>query len=179
MQQQASRIEGLEHRDTLASCQKHWTTETLTDCRVKSSAFFCLGTLCRTSIQRDAHCCVKFFPETPFLSVPALCCHSLYPPTLPSTVCITYQFLEGHWGSGARTLPWREGRYRQGPIGRHWRDNAMDIIAERCYGHHWRGNGRTMELEIIQKGLKGKKKKKKQLVSTTGTGLLTCLYGKG
>jgi len=48
----------------------------------------------------------------------------------------------------------------------------MDIIAERCYRHHWRDNGRTMELEIIQKERLKEKIKKKQLVSTTGTGLL-------
>ena len=48
----------------------------------------------------------------------------------------------------------------------------MDIIAERCYGHHWRGNGRTMEFEIIQKRIK-----KKNLIFM-GTGLLV-LTGMG
>ena len=49
--------------------------------------------------------------------------------------------------------------------------DSLFIISDRQRADNGVGN--------YTKRIKRKKKKKKQLVSTTGTGLLTCLYGNG
>jgi hypothetical protein len=58
-------------------------------------------------------------------------------------------------GSGARTLPWREGRYRKGSnralldvIGE---TMAWTLLRRQSDGHDWRDNGRTIALENTPK----------------------------